>query len=373
MDKAARTPSARSRSARWIPALVVPAAGVAAGIVVPSMAANAEVVLPEKTPQQVLELAASSSGASFSGTVEQTSDLGLPDMSSFQGQGGSGGDATSDALELLTGSHTAKVFVDGTSKQRVQVVEDLAERDVVRDGTSVWGWDSSSKEATHLTLPDATGVEVPTVLPDGTAVPQTPAELAAALIAAVEPTTTVTAADNVEVAGRSAYQVVLTPKDEATLVASATLTVDSETGVPLKVVVAAKGQADPAVSVGFTSVDFSAPASSVFDFTPPAGAEVTEVAAPDGAHDRGHAARDAGDAPVVVGSGWSTVVGTSVPAATGASASDEASSLLDQMTTAVDGGRVVETSLLSVYLGDDGRVWAGAVDAAALQAAVAGR
>ena len=214
---------------------------------------------------------------------------------------------------------------------------------------------------------------MPTVLPDGTAVPQTPAELAAALIAAVEPTTTVTATDHVEVAGRSAYQVVLTPKDDATLVASATLTVDSETGVPLKVVVAAKGQADPAVSVGFTSVDFSAPASSVFDFTPPAGAEVTEVAAPDGAHDRAHAARDAGDAPVVVGSGWSTVVGTNVPAATGASASDEASSLLDQMTTAVDGGRVVETSLLSVYLGDDGRVWAGAVDAATLQAAVAGR
>ena len=71
---------------------------------------------------------ASSAGASFSGTVEQTSDLGLPDVSSFQGQGGAG-DATSDALGLLTGSHTAKVFVDGTDKQRVQVVEDLAERD----------------------------------------------------------------------------------------------------------------------------------------------------------------------------------------------------------------------------------------------------
>jgi len=360
------------KSARWSLAAAVPVVVVAAGIVVPAVSANAEVVLPEKSPQQVLELAASSGGTAFSGTVEQTSDLGLPEVPA-SAQGGAAGDSTADALELLTGSHTAKVFVDGASKQRVQLVEDLAERDVVRDGTSVWGWDSSSKEATHLTLPDATGVEVPTVLPDGTAVPQTPAELAAALIAAVEPTTTVTAADNVEVAGRSAYQVVLTPKDDATLVASATLTVDSETGVPLKVVVAAKGQADPAVSVGFTSVDFSAPASSVFAFTPPAGAEVTEVAAPDGAHDRGHAARDAGDAPVVVGSGWSTVVGTSVPAATGASASDEASSLLDQMTTAVDGGRVVETSLLSVYLGDDGRVWAGAVDAAALQAAVAGR
>ena len=373
MDNAARTPSARSRSARWIPAVVVPAAVVAAGIVVPSMAANAEVVLPEKTPQQVLELAASSAGASFSGTVEQTSDLGLPDVSSFQGQGGAG-DATSDALELLTGSHTAKVFVDGTDKQRVQVVEDLAERDVVRDGDSVWTWDSESKEAAHLTLPDTSGAEVPTALPDGTAVPRTPAELASALLSAVEPTTTVTATDNVKVAGRTAYQVVLTPDDPATLVGSATLTVDSETGVPLKVVVAAKGQADPAVSVGFTSVDFSAPSSDVFDFTPPAGADVTEVPAPGTGDARAH---QGGQAPekTVLGSGWSTIVGLA-PSATSESAptdasSDDSSALLDQVLTPVDGGKVLQTSLVSVFVGDDGHVWAGAVDADALQAAIA--
>ena len=374
MDKAARTPSARSRSARWIPAVVVPAAVVAAGIVVPSMAANAEVVLPEKTPQQVLELAASSAGASFSGTVEQTSDLGLPDVSSFQGQGGAG-DATSDALELLTGSHTAEVFVDGADKQRVQVVEDLAERDVVRDGDSVWTWDSESKEASHLTLPDTSGTEVPTALPDGTAVPQTPAELASALLSAVEPTTTVTATDNVKVAGRTAYQVVLTPDDPTTLVGSATLTVDSETGVPLKVVVAAKGQADPAVSVGFTSVDFSAPSSDVFAFTPPAGADVTEVPAPGTGDARAHHADGQAPEKTLLGSGWSTIVGlapsvTSESAPTGAS-SDDGSALLDQVLTPVDGGKVLQTSLVSVFVGDDGRVWAGAVDADALQAAVA--
>jgi outer membrane lipoprotein-sorting protein len=373
MDQAARTSSTRSRSARWIPALVVPVTVVAAGIVVPSMAANAEVVLPEKTPQQVLELAASSSGASLSGTVEQTSDLGLPDVSSFQGQGGSGGDATSDALELLTGSHTAKVYVDGTSKQRVQVIDDLAERDVVRDGDSVWTWDSESKEASHLTLPDTSGTEVPTALPDGTAVPRTPAELASALLSAVEPTTTVTATDNVKLAGRTAYQVVLTPDDPATLVASATLTVDSETGVPLKVVVAAKGQADPAVSVGFTSVDFSAPSSDVFAFTPPAGADVTEVPAPTGDDARAHHADGQAPEKTVLGSGWSTIVGLApspASAPTGGAAGPD-SALLDQVLTPVDGGKVLQTSLVSVFVGDDGRVWAGAVDADALQAAVA--
>ena len=362
------------KSARWIPAAIVPAAVVAAGIVVPSMAANAEVSLPDKTPQQVLELAASSSGTAFSGTVEQTSDLGLPDVSGLQG--GSGDGSTADALELLTGSHTAKVFVDGDDRQRVQVVEDLAERDVIRDGDSVWTWDSSSKQASHVTLPDASGTQAPGVLPDGTAVPQTPAELASALLAAVEPTTTVTTTDDVRVAGRSAYQVVLTPDDPATLVGSATLTVDAETGVPLKVVVAAKGQADPAVSIGFTSVDFRAPASDVFAFTPPAGADVTEVALPT-THDHATAeARVDRTAPTVLGSGWSTVVGLAASPADSAPASGQgddgdSAALLDQVLTPVTGGRVLQTSLVSVFVGDDGRVWAGAVDADALQAAVA--
>jgi outer membrane lipoprotein-sorting protein len=303
-------------------------------------------------------------------------------VSALQGSGGAG-DSTSDALELLTGSHTAEVFVDGADKQRVQVVEDLAERDVTRDGDSVWTWDSSRKEATHLTLPDSTGVPAPTSLPDGSAVPQTPAELASALLAAVEPTTTVTATDNVEVAGRTAYQVVLTPDDPATLVGSATLTVDSETGVPLKVVVAAKGQADPAVSVGFTSVDFRTPSSDVFAFTPPAGADVTEVAVPARDDARADQARPAtGQAPerTVLGSGWSTIVGVTPPASdpgapsAGSSPTGPASdpsALLDQVLTPVEGGSVLQTSLVSVFVGDDGRVWAGAVDADALRAAVA--
>ena len=374
------------KSARWITAAAVPAAVVAAAVVVPAVSASAEVSLPDKTPQQVLELMAGSSGAAFSGTVEQTSDLGLPEIPSSGGGSGSG-DSVSDALELLTGSHTARVFVDGPSKQRVQVVEDLAERDVVRDGDSVWTWDSSTAEATHLTLPGHEARELPSTLPDGTAVPQTPAELADALVAAVEPTTTVTTTDDVSVAGREAYQIVLTPDDPSTLVGSATLTVDAETGVPLKVVVTAKGQADPALSVGFTDVDFRTPASDVFAFSAPAGADVTEVAPPaeGGAHD-GPGAGAEGERPTVVGSGWSTVVGLAAPsgsapggdATTGGDASTsgdaaDATALLDQVTTAVDGGRVLQTALVSVYLADDGRVWVGAVDADAVRAAAAGR
>lgn len=361
------------KSTRWATAAAVPVAVIAASIVVPAVSATADVDLPDKTPQQVLALAASSSGASYSGTIEQTSDLGLPDVSA-RATGGGSSDAAG-ALELLTGSHTAKVYADGATKQRVQVIDDLAERNVIRDGSSVWAYDSKTKEATHATLPDQGAVEKPSALPDGTAVPQTPAELADLVLSSVEPTTTVTADSDVRVAGRDAYQVVLTPKDSSTLVASATLTVDAETGVPLKVVVAAKGQSDPALSAGFTSVDFGAPAASVFAFTPPADATVTDVTVPTGA-----SGRSEGDAAhsekTVIGSGWSTIVGVTPAAGStdGTSSTDaDTTGLLDQLTTKVDGGRVLETSLVSVLLTDDGRVFAGAVDASTLQAAVAGQ
>ena len=77
----------------------------------------------------------------------------------------------------------------------------------------------------------------------------------------------------------------------------------------------------------------------------------------------------------MLGSGWSTIVGvpasaTSESAPTGPSA-DDSSALLDQVLTPVEGGKVLQTSLVSVFVGDDGRVWAGAVDADALRAAVA--
>ena len=365
------------KSARWAAALAVPAAVVAAGVVVPAVSATADVDLPDKTPQQVLELAASSTGAAYSGTVEQTSDLGLPDLPTST-SGGSSGD-TASALELLTGDHTAKVFADGASRQRVQVVDDLAERNVIRDGASVWTYDSTTKEATHATLPDAPASDRPSTLPDGTAVPRTPAELAALVLSSIDPSTTVTADSDVEVAGRGAYQVVLTPRDDTTLVSRAVLTVDAETGVPLKVVVDAKGQSDPALSAGFTSVDFAAPDASVFAFTPPAGANVTDVTVPTRASGSGHdgAGHDGSGhpAPTVIGEGWGTIVATA--AASGAekstaAADPETQALLDQLTTKVDGGRLLQTSLVSVLLTDDGRVFAGAVAPETLQAAVAG-
>ena len=75
-----RTPGPTRRSVRiLIPAIGVPVA-VALAVIVP-MQANAAVDLPDKTVEQLLQFARSSDVSALSGTIEQRSELGLPDLS----------------------------------------------------------------------------------------------------------------------------------------------------------------------------------------------------------------------------------------------------------------------------------------------------
>ena len=78
---------------RWLPAAVVPAV-IAVGALAVPLQAGASVDLPEKSPQDVLALAADSSVDHLSGTIEQASRLGLPElpeMSACPGQRSSDG------------------------------------------------------------------------------------------------------------------------------------------------------------------------------------------------------------------------------------------------------------------------------------------
>ena len=373
-------------SLRWLPAFVVPAVVVAAVIAVP-LQAGATVDLPDKTPEQVLLLVNDSTVSAFSGTVEQSADLGLPSLDLSAGMSESmtgalpeGNDSViplgvTTALELLSGSHEFRVYVGGESQSRVQIKDRMAERDVVHNGSDIWLYDSSTNAATHLSLPadleataEAKSAELQSQLPADLA---TPAELAERFLGELDPSTTVSVGTDARVAGRSVYELVLTPKTTETLVASVSIAVDSETGLPLQVAVLAQGQSAPAFQVGFTAIDFAAPNADLFAFTPPATATVTEQAMPaptEGAtgDQPGDHSPAAGQVPVVTGTGWSTIV--EVPAAA-VPAELSANPMLDQLTTAVDGGRAVTTSLVTLFLSNDGRVFAGAVPLAALQAA----
>ena len=80
--------------------------------------------------------------------------------------------------------------------------------------------------------------------------------------------------DNLQVAGAAGLHAGATPRDTATTITRATVAVDSQTGVPLRLDVYGAAT-KPAFEIGFDSVSFDRPAASTFTFTAPAGAKVT--------------------------------------------------------------------------------------------------
>jgi len=394
MSSPRRVPDRRGLA--WTAAIAVPILAGAA-ILVP-MAANGAVDLPDKTPQELIEFADASQVDALSGTIEQTSDLGLPDLGSLGGSmgadPGAGDQATApgidDLISLVTGTHTAKVYLDGQSA-RMQVLDPLAERNVYIDGAADQAWyvDSETQSATRLILPSDAELEQlrsdaqkNAPAPDAGETLPTPEQMLDQALSGLDDSTDVTVGNDSSVAGRDVYELILTPRTTDTLVGEMRFAIDGETGTALAASVTPRGAGEPAWQMTYTQGDFSAPDPSVFAFTPGADVTVTEetLALPtaDGrAKDENGQVKDAGT-PTVIGEGWSSVVEMAAPAADGSDASTgmdaDQLAMLENITTAVDGGRALQTSLFSVLITDDGRVLVGAVPTSRLvEAAQSGR
>lgn len=391
---------------RWMPAVAVPAV-IAGAVLIAPLQAGANPTLPDKSPADVVAMVARHEVKALSGTVEQSADLGLPQLPTAPPSSGGSPSTGLDVaaiLELFTTSHTARIYTDGTGNARLQVMDQMAERDLVRNGNDVWFYNSRQNTATHLTLPTHTGTKLPTHDPGATPSNMpTPEDLAKRLLAAVDPTTSVALGDEARIAGRAAYNLVFTPKSRETLLESAAVYVDGDTGLPLGVEVRARGQQDPAFRVAFTQLTLGKPDASLFQFTPPAGATVKELPLtglpmpgmplplplpgkpgiaptlpPSPVPDKTNTAQPPSPpspkplptSPHVTGSGWDAVV--ELPGAALKQALDT-TPLLSQLSRPVPGGRLFSTSLANVLLTDDGRAFAGMVTPERLQAVAAAR
>lgn len=389
---------------RWSIPVGVTALVLGGAVLGPALTASAEVELPERTPQQLLTDVQTADVDAFSGSVTQRAELGLPALPESLRHGGG-----TDVLSMLTGDHELRVWADG-EKARVALHGRMGESDVVTDGTQVWAWSSEERTATRLVLPDdASGSErasraeaLAQAMP-----PVTPEALTTVVLDRLERSTAVSAGENVLVAGRPAYQLVLEPKAQASLVGSIRIAVDAGERVPTRVQVFADGASTPALEVGFTSLSFEAPDESVFRFTPPAGATVEEHtleggpdglapgalhragpdatpdaspgdtapdAAPGAAVDEAEpgAGHDAGPRHgTVIGTGWDAVVVTRAPVALAGVDGDLGAFL--QALPRVEGGwgsgRLLTSALFSALLTDDGRLLVGAVGRDTLLAA----
>src|SRR5262250_1301271 len=257
-----------SRRSRWMVPAGVVAAVAAVGIASAITVAQAAPALPPRTPAQLLAAVAGPGHVPpLTGTVVETASLGIPQLP--------GSEDPTSITSLLAGSHTLKVWYDGSQRVRLAVPDTMSETDFIRNGTTAWLWQSNSDSVTKILLPKYRGGEREPVMPRA---PLTPQQAAKQVLAAVGPSTRVTSEANVTVAGKAAYQLVLAPKSSASLIGKITIALDAQhLTVPLRVQVFAKKTATPAFQVGYTSISFVTPAASNFDFTPPAGAKVHTV------------------------------------------------------------------------------------------------
>ena len=291
-----------TRRTRWaVPTGAVAAvAVVAAGTVITSAASTAP-SLPHRTAAQLIaDVAATRTWPqALTGTIATSAALGLPSLPTA---GGPDRSPAFSPASLLSGSHTYQVWYGGPARLRIAAPVPLGETDLRVSPAGAWLWDSQASTATHY-LPAAGQGGAAPVAPPGhskqsaaptaslsvvtrdssdPAGPPAPQEIARQFLAAVGPTTTVSVADNVTVAGRAAYQLVLAPKSSQSLIGRLAIAVDAATHLPLRVQVFARGADSPAFSEGFTDLSFGRPDASNFTFTPPPGARVRTVRLPGG-------------------------------------------------------------------------------------------
>jgi hypothetical protein len=168
--------------------------------------------------------------------------------------------------------------------------------------------------------------------------------------------------------------------------------------MPLRVQIwSRKNTSTPAFEVGFTSLSMKPPSASTFAFTTPPSA-TTESSPLSGPHSvNSRPAAHQTDATKVLGRGWTSVFVDQLSDATPALAQQQSApaagsspakrvvrgpgyggnlgQILDEFATPVDGGHLIATSLLSVFIKDN-RVLVGAVSPQYLEhlaASMAGR
>jgi len=381
---------------RWAVPAVTAVALVGGYAAVGGMSAIAGEGLPARTAAQLLVDVQQARLDGLSGTVVQKSDLGLPDLPIA---GASGGAGSSNLTSLISGTHTMRVWFAGPDKARMALLGTLGESDVIRNGKDVWVWSSQDKTAQHFVLPahDAAGKsKAADRMPTPSDLPTSPQEAAERALAAITPSTEVTTSGTATVAGRSAYELVLKPKEATSLVAEVRVAIDGIEHVPLRAQVFAKSVADPVFEVAFSAVDFARPDADQFTFKPPPGTTVTEKKVPANAKTdskpgvgkakTGAPRPSSADMPKVVGEGWGSVLVAKMPAPdaiAGATASPGAGvdrsaaqlmqfvALLPKVSGSWGSGHLLAGTVFSVLLTDDGRIVVGAVTPEGLYAALA--
>ena len=278
----------------------VVAGAVGLGFLASPAGAGQSPTLPATTPDALVQSVLTASPPAMAGTVQIVNNLGLPSIPGLPDQ-------------AANGTSQIRVWTDGVDHSRLSIPSMNSDETVIDDGTTIYDWDSATHTVTehHINTGTKDAAKPDMGITGGSNSALDPATAARALVSAVKQTSTVSVDGTDMVAGRAAYDLVLTPKaNQRTLLRQIRIAVDAQTHMPLQLMVLANNTDTPAVQVGFSSLTIGAQDPSLFTFTPPAGSTVVNGDKND--QKSTNLANEA--APKIVGNGWETVVVAHLPA-----------------------------------------------------------
>jgi len=194
-----------------------------------------------------------SEGVAYSGFAESLGTFAVPTTPGL-----------SDLTELFGGHTRMRVWWRAPTDWRVDSVTPVGERSVYRHGDGAWLWDFAANRATRTTTPDVTLPAAPDLLP---------AELGRRLLSEAS-TAELQRLPARRIAGRATAGLRLRPSEPDATIDRVDAWVDSDTGLPLRVQVWAKGARQPAVQSAFLDLRIGTPSPRTTRFQVPARAQV---------------------------------------------------------------------------------------------------
>ncbi len=248
---------------------------------------------PKPLAQAVHDALAAPPVDGVSARIQLTDHL-LEGASLASQSGAGGGPATSP---LLTGA-SGRLWISGDGRVRLELQAEHGDTQIFYDGHTISLYDAASNSLYRYTPPpqdsgegnagessSGTGTQAPS---DQHQIP-TVAAIQEAIVHIMRHAN-LSGATPTDVAGQPAYAVRISPSRNGGLVGGAELAWDADHGVPLRLAVYSTQSSSPVLELTATEISYGAVPSSVFAFTPPADAKVTEIEPPSAhAHARGGA------------------------------------------------------------------------------------
>jgi len=234
---------------RWLVVFVTLAALVVAPLAIAARPAAGSTI-----PAVVLaERVQASATVAWSGFVESSGSLQVPDSASFAG-----------LAQLLGEDNDLRVWWRGPQSWRVDRIRSTGEADLIRVGANTYHWVFESETATvspvsTIRLPDASDLLPPT--------------LARELLQGALPAE-LTRLPARRISGVDAAGLRLVPHDRATTVGHVDIWADPTTGLPLQVELFGIGEPRPVLTTTTSDLVLGAPADSTTEFVPADGVEL---------------------------------------------------------------------------------------------------